>query len=92
MGLSLPAVETPRPTRKKKLGTYPFVSVVFSITLALFVLGVFGVMLIFSRELERSVRDNLNIQVYLKGTVTEKQRKQIRTDLASAYFTARKEN
>lgn len=92
LGLSLPAVETPRPTRKKKLGTYPFVSVVFSITLALLVLGVFGVMLIFSRELERSVRDNLNIQVYLKGTVTEKQRKQIRTDLASAYFTARKEN
>lgn len=92
LGLSLPAMETPRTTRKKKLGTYPFVSVVFSITLALFVLGVFGVMLIFSRELERSVRENLNIQVYLKGSVSEKQRKQLRTDLVSSYFTARKEN
>ena len=92
LGLSLPVVETPRQARKKKLGSYPFISVVFSITMALFVLGVFGVLLIFSRELERSVRENLNIQVYLKGTSTEKQRKQIRTDLASAYFTARKEN
>ena len=32
--------------RKKKLGSYPYLSVVLSITLALFVTGVFGLLVI----------------------------------------------
>ena len=54
---------------KKKLGSYPFVSVVFSITLALFVIGLFGVLVIYSQELGRLVRENVRIQVYLKSTI-----------------------
>jgi cell division transport system permease protein len=72
--------------RKKKLGSYPYLSVVLSITLALFVIGVFGLLLIYSRELERVVRDNVKIQVYLKNQITEGQRLQIEKNLSSRYF------
>jgi cell division transport system permease protein len=72
--------------RKKKLGSYPFLSVVFSITLALFVIGVFGALVIYSRELERAVRQNIRIQVYLKNQITPTQQKQIENALRARYF------
>lgn len=75
--------------RKKKLGSYPYVSVVFSITLALFAMGVFGAVLIYSKELERIVRQNVKIQVFLKTQVTEGQRQQIEKSLASRYFVSK---
>ncbi len=74
---------------KKKLGTYPYVSVVLSITLALFVIGVFGALVIYSKELERLVRQNVKIQVYLKSQVTETQRTQIEKSLSSKPFVAK---
>lgn len=64
--------------RKKKLGSYPFVSTVLSITLALLVMGVFGTLVIYSRELERVVRENVNIN--------QSQRLQIEKDISSRYF------
>jgi cell division transport system permease protein len=72
--------------RKKKLGSYPFVSTVFSITLALLVTGVFGTLLIYSKELERHVRQNVTIQVYLKTNVNEAQRLQIAKNLSAQNF------
>jgi len=74
---------------KKKLGSYPYVSVVLSITLALFVIGVFGALVIYSKELERLVRQNVKIQVYLKNQVTETQRTQIEKSLSSKPFVAK---
>src|SRR5258707_15361587 len=71
---------------KKKLGTYPYLSVVLSITLALFVIGVFGLLLIYSKELERTVRENVKVQIYLKNHITEAQRLQIEKNLSSRYF------
>ena len=74
--------------KKKKLGSYPYASVVFSITLALFVIGVFGALVIYSNELERAVRDNVKIQVYLKGQLTATQIKQLeKQDRARRYNT-----
>lgn len=75
--------------RKKKLGSYPYISVVLSITLALFVIGVFGSLVIYSKELERLVRQNVKIQVYLKNQVTETQRTQIEKSLSSKTFVAK---
>lgn len=72
--------------RKKKLGSYPYISVVFSITLALFVIGVFGVLIIYSSELERAIRDNVKVQVFLKNNLTESQRIQVEKNLSSRYF------
>jgi cell division transport system permease protein len=75
-------------TRKKKLGGYPAVGVVFSITLALFALGLFGTLMIYSHEFGKMVRDSLNVKVYLKSTLTETQRNQLeKTILGKEYVT-----
>lgn len=76
--------------RKKKLGSYPYISVVLSIALALFVIGVFGLLLIYSKELERVVRENVKIQVYLKNHINEAQHLQIQKNLSSRYFISKK--
>jgi len=78
--------------KKKNLGSYPYISVVFSITLALFVIGVFGSLVIYSKELERLVRENVKIQVYLKNQITETQRGQIEKSIASKPFTSKEPN
>ncbi|HNT49874.1 MAG TPA: permease-like cell division protein FtsX [Cyclobacteriaceae bacterium] len=75
--------ETRFKVRKKKLGTYPYISVILSITLALFVIGVFGALVIYSKELERIVRENVKIQVYLNTQISDTQRNQIEKGLAS---------
>jgi cell division transport system permease protein len=79
-------------TTKKNLGSYPYISVVLSITLALFVIGVFGSLVIYSKELERIVRENVKIQVYLKNQITETQRGQIEKSIASKPFVSKNEN
>ena len=78
--------------RKKKLGGYPAVGVVFSISLALIVLGLFGMMLIYSSGFENMVRDNINVKVYLKSTITESQRKQLEKTIGSKDFVAHTED
>ncbi len=74
--------------RKKKLGSYPSISVVASITLALFVIGVFGALVIYSKELEKAVKENIKIQVYLKSQLTQEDRLKIQKVLSSQYFLA----
>jgi cell division transport system permease protein len=76
---------------KKKLGGYPAVGVVISITLSLMVMGIFGVLVLYSQELEQQVRQNIRVQVYLKSNVTETQRLQIENKLASQDYVS-KEN
>ena len=66
-----------RKTRKRKLGGYPAVGVVISMTLALFVISLFGLLVIYSQELENQVRMNILLQVYLRPSITETQRLQI---------------
>lgn len=66
---------------RKTLGSYPSVGVVVSITLALFVTGLFGLLIIYSQELERVVRENIKLQVYLKSNLTETQRTQVEKKL-----------
>lgn len=81
-----------RPTNKKKLGGYPALGVVTSITLALFVLGLFGNLIIYSNQFGKIVRDNLNVKVFLKSTLTETQRNQLERTIGSKDFVAKAEN
>jgi cell division transport system permease protein len=74
---------------KKKLGGYPAIGVVTSITLALFVLGLFGTLIIYSNQFGKIVRDNLNVKVFLKSTLTETQRSQIERTIGSKKFVAK---
>jgi len=78
-----------RTVRKKKLGGYPGIGVVISIVLALFVIGLFGVLVIYSRGLENLVRSNIHMQVYLKSNLTETQRLQIENKLLSQDYVSK---
>ena len=73
-------------TSKKKLGSYPSISVVASITLALFAIGVFGALVIYSKELEKAVKETIKIQVYLKTNLTDEDRSKMEKQFASKYF------
>jgi cell division transport system permease protein len=75
---------------KKKLGSYPSVSVIFSITLALFVIGIFGLLVVYSGELERVVRENFQVQVFLKNDLTDSVKTVIKKKLESEGFVDKK--
>ena len=76
---------------KKKLGGYPAIGVVISITLSLIVMGIFGLLIIYSQELEHQVRQNIRVQVYLRSNVTENQRLQIENKLASQDYISKED-
>ena len=73
-------------TSRKKLGSYPTLGVIVSITLALFVIGLFGLLIIYSIQLEKVVRENVKMQVYLNSNLTETQRLQIENKILSMNF------
>jgi cell division transport system permease protein len=80
-----------RITRKKILGGYPAVGVIISSTLALFVFGLFANLMIYSKEFSAIVRDNLNVKVYLKSSLTETQRNQLEQTISSKPFVSASE-
>ena len=75
--------------KKKKLGSYPSTSVIFSITLALFVIGVFGILVVYSGELERVVRENFKVQVFLNNELTDSARSAIKKKLVDNEFVVK---
>src|SRR6187551_2492155 len=77
---------------KKKLGGYLAIGVVTSITLALFVLGLFGNLIIYSNQFGGIIRDNLNIKVYLKSSVSKTHRHQLEKTILAEKFVAEGEN
>jgi cell division transport system permease protein len=78
-------------THKKKLGGYPATGVVISITMALFVVGLFGLLLMYSNQLEKQVRQNIRMQVYLKSKLSETQRLEIKTKLLALEYVSKEE-
>jgi cell division transport system permease protein len=72
---------------RKKLGSYPSLGVVVSITLALIVTGLFGMITIYSQEFDRIVRENIRLEVYLKNGLAETQRKQVEKKLETLPYT-----
>ena len=79
-------------SKQKRLGAYPYMSVVFSITLALFVVGVLGTLIIHSNKLSKLIKENVEIQVYLKKEVSDAQRLKIHKTLEQFDFVAQDEN
>ncbi|ERM81837.1 cell division protein [Rhodonellum psychrophilum GCM71 = DSM 17998] len=63
------------PRKKAKLGRFKFASVLFSTTLSLFIVGLFGVIVIQAKTLTKIIRENIEIQVFLNKDLKE-------TDLA----------
>ncbi|MDO6436769.1 permease-like cell division protein FtsX [Cyclobacterium sp. 1_MG-2023] len=51
--------------KKTRLGSYKFASVLFSITLSLLMMGIFGVIAIQAKKLTSIIRENIEVQVFL---------------------------
>ena len=72
--------------RQKKSGSYHYISVVFSATLALFVLGIFGLMVLQTTQLIAGIRQNIELQVYLNRNISQNQRTRIEKELGSGNY------
>ncbi|MBK6264800.1 ABC transporter permease [Marivirga sp. S37H4] len=77
--------------KKKKLGNYPFLSVIFSMTLALFVLGLFALLLSTTNSLTQVIRKNVEMQVYLNSGLSEPEIARVNKSLSSREFVLKTE-
>ncbi|WP_018477453.1 cell division protein FtsX [Pontibacter roseus] len=76
--------------KKKKLGNYPHAMVVFSISLALFVIGLFGMLLIHAGKLSEIVKESIEMQVYLQRDLTLVQLDRLQKTFAAKEYIAYK--
>lgn len=74
--------------KKKKLGNYPHTMVVFSISLALFVIGLFGLLLIHAAKLSEKVKENIEMHVYLDNELTDVQIARMQKAFAAKEYVA----
>lgn len=77
--------------KKKRLGSYPFLSVVFSITLALFVMGLFGLLLMMTKNLTTIIQENVEMQVFLNKNLSQNEVTKIIKTLSSKDYVTKKE-
>ncbi|MDH5381115.1 MAG: permease-like cell division protein FtsX [Cyclobacteriaceae bacterium] len=78
--------------KKKNLGSYPSVSVIGSMFLALTVLGLFGMLIILSKNISKAIQDNMQIQVFLDKEISESQRQRIEKTISDMDFVLKKDN
>lgn len=78
--------------KKKKLGSFPYRSLIFSCTLALIVMGLFGAVIIHANVLSRMIRENLEVQVFLTKRVTENERLRINKTLSAKPWVYKKDS
>src|SRR5690554_682259 len=78
--------------KKKKLGHYPFISVILSMTLALFILGLFALLITTTSSLTKVIQQNVEMQVYLKSNLSEPQQLRVSKSLASKEYLLQSKN
>ena len=71
------------PKRKKKLGSYPHFTVIFSITISLFVIGLFSALFIHAKKLSQVIQENIELHVYLDNNLDEMEIDSIKFGIAS---------
>ncbi len=84
-------MKTQKKYHKKKLGSYPYLNVIFSISIALFVIGLFGLLFLHTSKLTTIIQENVQMQVYLNNSITESQQTKIRQTLGAKPFILEKD-
>ena len=74
------------------MGAYQSVSVVFSTALALFVIGLFAVLVLQAVKLTTLIKQNLEVQIYLDQNLSENQRTRIAKELSGSDYVLQTEN
>lgn len=77
---------------KKQLGYFKFGSVLFSTTLSLFIVGLFGIILIQASSLTKMIRENIEIQVFLDKGLSQQQLAELRKNLTERPFVLHTED
>lgn len=80
-----------RKIKRKKLGSYPYHTVIFSITMALSVSGLFSLLLLHANTLSEIIKDKFEIHVYLEKDLQETELDSIKTRFTSFPFILKKE-
>ncbi|MBD3629802.1 permease-like cell division protein FtsX [Cyclobacterium sp.] len=78
--------------KKTKLGSYKFASVLFSITLSLLMMGLFGVIVIQAKKLTSLIRENIEIQVFLNKDLSQSSIDRLIEQMASKPYVLQKES
>lgn len=79
-------------SRIKKLGSTPNVMVIISLTIALFLIGLCGLLTLNARKLAELVKQNVEVQVYLNNDLTTSKLDSIFKLIAKKDFVLQKEN
>lgn len=74
--------------KKKTLGSYPIMSVVFSVTLAVFAMGVMGLLYLFAKIQTDYIKDTISIQVFLKDNLSDSTKANLNIFLQSQKYVA----
>jgi cell division transport system permease protein len=88
--LQFPSIN--RPFSKKRIGSYPYMGVLVNITLALFITGLLGLILIYTYQFSIRTKENVEVEVYLRRDVNENQRLSIQKKLTQLDFVLKTEN
>lgn len=59
--------------RKRKLGSYPYLGVIFSTSLSLALLGLTGLLVISTGIIEKKLKENVEIHIYLDSDISDAQ-------------------
>ncbi len=82
-----------KPYRNKKtLGSYPYFTVMFSITLSMIVIGLLGLILSHAQKLSDLVKESIEVNVFLKNETTDSLRTILQTTLSRRSYVLQKNN
>ncbi len=75
----------------RRFGSYPYLTVIFSIILALFVLGLGGLLALQAMRLSEAMKDNIEVYVYLNRYIVPADVVRIRQEIVKKPYIAIKE-
>lgn len=77
--------------KKTRLGRFKFISILFSTTLSLFIVGLFGVIVIQAKTLTSIIRENIEVQIFLHKNLSDNEVKNIGRTLEAKAYVLQKE-
>jgi cell division transport system permease protein len=75
--------------KSKKIGQYPNFMVVISLTIALFLIGLCGLISFQAKRLATLVKQNVELQVYLENDLTSKTKDSLKKVFSKKYFISK---
>jgi cell division transport system permease protein len=78
--------------RKKKLGSYPYLTVVFSMTMALFVIGLFAVIFVHANKLSGIIQEKIEVHIYLNNELSDNKIQSLNKIISSQPYVFKKNN